>query len=66
MTAIVTIFAVSFFLVLALVHTKEAQARRVEQARRKTTDKARSYQRLMDSLPDVIWTRDIYEATFNF
>jgi len=60
------------FLMLAVLlailaaNTAEASARRVERARIKKTEKARSYKQLMDSMPDVVWTAEIYAATYNF
>lgn len=60
------------FLMLAVLlailaaNTREASERRVERARIKKTDKARSYKALMDSMPDVVWTAEIYAATFKF
>ena len=58
-TAFLLVFSFTFF-------TRAAQERRVEQARRKRSNKARSYQKLMTDLPDVIWTQEIYEQSFNF
>lgn len=63
--AIIAIAAISCLAVLELKGVK-AQEKTVERARRKKTDKARSYQALIESMPDVIWTDEIYNEAYNF
>ncbi len=60
------LLAVIVLLMLLEEFTTEASARRVERARIKKTEKARSYKALMESMPDVVWTDQIYAATYNF
>lgn len=63
--AIIAIAAISCLAVLELKGVK-AQEKTVERARRKKTDKARNYQALIESMPDVIWTDEIYNEAYNF
>ena len=62
---VLTLIYVSFALFAALKCPAIA-ARRFERARRKKTAVARGYQHLMQQMPDVIWTDEIYRVTFNF
>ncbi len=50
-------------IVRALLRSGE---KRVDKAREKRTQKAREYQHLINSMPDVIWTAEIYQETYNF
>lgn len=62
LTLTAAIFAVSTICRVLICNGEK----RVEKARLKKTQKAREYQHLIKLMPDVVWTPEIYNETYNF
>lgn len=57
---------VLLMLLLMSSRTVSAQERAVEKARCKSTAKARQYQALIQSMPEVVFPEEIYSAAYKF